>query len=51
MRECYIHPIRSINLINNKDKSLIRLEGKTHTSIIWSAGSYINNWLEDYFQT
>ena len=41
----------SFNLIENKNKKLVSLEGKTHTSIIWSAGSYINNWLEDYFQT
>jgi len=41
----------SYNLIGNKNKKLINLEGKTHTSIIWSAGSHINSWLEDYFQT
>ena len=40
----------SYNLIGNKNKKLISLEGKTHTSIIWSAGSHINSWLEDYFQ-
>ena len=39
----------SYNLINNKDKQLIILEGKTHTSIIWSAGSHIISWLEDSF--
>ena len=39
------------NLIENKNKKLISLEGKTHTSIIWSAGSHINSWLEDYYQT
>ena len=39
------------NLIENKNKALINLEGKTHTSIIWSAGSYINIWLEGYSQT
>ena len=38
-------------LIENKNKKLISLEGKTHTSIIWSAGSHINSWLEDYYQT
>ena len=37
----------SYNLIENKKKKLITLEGKTHTSIIWSAGSHINSWLED----
>ena len=41
----------SYNLIENKKKKLITLEGKTHTSIIWSAGSHINSWLEDYYQT
>ena len=41
----------SYNLIENKNKILISLEGKTHTSIIWSAGSHINSWLEDYYQT
>jgi len=41
----------SYNLIKNKNKKLISMEGKTHTSIIWSAGFYINNWVEDYFQT
>ena len=41
----------SYNLIGNKNKKLISLEGKTHTSIIWSAGSHIKIWLEDYFQT
>ena len=40
----------SYNLIENKNKKLISLEGKTHTSIIWSAGSHINSWLENYFQ-
>ena len=39
------------HLIESKNKELISLEGKTHTSIIWSAGSHINRWLEDYFQT
>ena len=42
---------KSYNLIENKNKKLISLEGKTHTSIIWSAGSHINSWLENYFQT
>ena len=37
----------SFNLIENKNKKLISLEGKTHTSIIWSAGSYIISWLEE----
>ena len=37
------------NLIENKDKALINLKGKTHISIIWSAGSHINSWLENYF--
>ena len=41
----------SYNLIENKKKKLITLEGKTHTSIIWSAGSHINSWLEDYYHT
>ena len=41
----------SYNLIENKNKKLVSLEGKTHTSIIWSAGSHINSWLEDYFYT
>ena len=41
----------SYNLIENNNKNLVNLEAKTHTSIIWSAGSYINSWLEDYFQT
>ncbi len=41
----------SYNLIESKNKELISLEGKTHTSIIWSAGSHINSWLEDYYQT
>ena len=41
----------SYNLIENKNKKLISLEGKTHTSIIWSAGSHINSWLEDYYKT
>ena len=41
----------SYNLINNKNKKLISLAGKTHTSIIWSAGSHINSWLDNYFQT
>ena len=41
----------SYNLIENKNKKLITLAGKTHTSIIWSAGSHINIWLEDYYQT
>jgi len=40
----------SYNLIENNNKKLVSLEGKTHTSIIWSAGSHINSWLEDYFQ-
>ena len=39
----------SYNLIENNNKNLVSLEAKTHTSIIWSAGSYINSWLEDYF--
>ena len=38
------------NLINSKNKKLIILEGKTHTSIIWSAGVHINSWLEDYYK-
>ncbi len=38
-------------LIENKNKKLISLKGKTHTSIIWSADSHINSWLEDYNQT
>jgi len=37
----------SYNLIQSKNKKLIILEGKTHTSIIWSAGFYINRWLEN----
>ena len=37
------------NLIENKDKKLIILEGKTHTSIIWNAGPHIISWLEDVF--
>ena len=41
----------SYNLIDSKNKKLISLEGKTHTSIIWSSGSYINIWLEGYSQT
>jgi len=41
----------SYNLIENNNKKLISLEEETHTSIIWRAGSYINRWLEDYFQT
>ncbi len=41
----------SYNLIENKNKKLISLEGKTHTSIIWSVSSHINSWLEDYYQT
>ena len=40
----------SYNLIASENKELIILEGETHTSIIWSAGSHINNWLENYFQ-
>ena len=40
----------SYNLIENKNKELINLKGKTHISIIWSAGSHINSWLDDYFQ-
>ena len=40
----------SYNLIESKDKKLIILNGKTHTSIIWSAALSINNWLEDYFR-
>ncbi len=39
------------NLIENNNKKLIILEGETHTSIIWSAGFYINSWLKDYFPT
>ena len=39
----------SYNLIENNNKNLVSLEGKTHTSIIWSAGSYINSWLERLF--
>ena len=38
-------------LIENKNKKLISLKGKTHTSIIWSAGSQINSWLENYYHT
>ena len=41
----------SYNLIENNNKNLVSLEGETHTSIIWSAGSYINSWLEENFQT
>ena len=41
----------SYNLIDSKNKKLISLEGKTHTSIIWSAGAHINTWLDDYSQT
>ena len=37
------------NLIENKDKKLIILEGETHTSIIWNAGPHIISWLEDVF--
>ena len=40
----------SYNLIQSKNKKLIILEGKTHTSIIWSAGFYINSWLEDSYK-
>lgn len=40
----------SYNLIESKNKELISLEGKTHTSIIWSAGSHINIWLKGHFQ-
>ena len=39
------------NLIENNNKKLIILEGETHTSIIWSAGFHINNWLKNFFQT
>jgi len=39
------------NLMKNNVKTLISLEGKTHTSIIWSAGTHINYWLEDYSYT
>ena len=39
------------HLIESKNKELISLEGKTHTSIIWSAGTPINIWLEGHFQT
>ena len=45
------HIEETYNLIENNDKALISLEGKTHTSIIWSAGNHINIWLEDYAQT
>ena len=41
----------SYNLIKNKNKKLVSLEGETHTSIIWNAGSHINSWLEDYSKT
>ena len=41
----------SYNLIKNKNKQFISLKDKTHTSIIWNAGSHINGWLENYFQT
>ena len=41
----------SYNLIENKNKKLVSLEGETHTSIIWNASSHINGWLENYFQT
>ena len=41
----------SYNLIENKNKKLVSLEGKTHTSIIWHSASHINSWLEDYIQT
>ena len=41
----------SYNLIENNNKKLVSLEGETHTSIIWNAGSHINGWLENYFQT
>jgi len=39
------------NLINNKNKKLILLDGNTHTSIIWKVGSYINSWLDEYFNS
>ena len=42
---------QSYNLIENKNKKLIFLEEKTHTSIIWSAGPHINSWLKNNFQT
>ena len=45
------HIESTYNLINNKNKALISLEGETHTSIIWSAGNHINTWLEDYAKT
>ena len=38
------------HLITHNDKQLITLEDKTHTSIIWNAGSHINIWLEKYYQ-
>ena len=38
-------------LIGNENKKLVSLKGKTHTSIIWSSASYINGWLEGYFDT
>ena len=37
----------SYNLISSEKKKLILLE-ETHTSIIWRAGSHINNWLADF---
>ena len=41
----------SYNLIENNNKNLVSLEGETHTSIIWNAGSHITGWLENHFQT
>ena len=41
----------SYNLIENENKKLISMEGKTHISIIWSAGIHINSWFEGYSQT
>ena len=37
----------TFDIINNPNKELILLEGKTHTSIIWHAGPYIEEWMSN----
>ena len=39
----------SYDKIHTKKKQLIILEDQTHTSIIWTSGLPINNWLSDQF--
>ena len=47
----YVKELEEVyNLIENKNKEFMSLEGETHTSILWNSGSHINIWLENHLK-